>query len=148
MSSGGVSPVLKYVVIAIVVLILVWLAFWVGRKDDDSEPTPTPVVVTQAPEAVYVPPVTITPVPPAATSVPTSGSNAPVGNQVGNRAPDFQLKDSQGNAVALRNYRGQTVILAFREANHVTMTVGSQDMVLTDANMTVHRLYSVTSMPY
>jgi cytochrome c biogenesis protein CcdA/peroxiredoxin len=58
-----------------------------------------------------------TPVPatpaPQPTAKPAEGSAAATGLQIGNRAPNFQAVNDQGDTVKLSDYRGKVVILNF-----------------------------------
>lgn len=50
---------------------------------------------------------------PAASVAQQSVPDVPVGTDVGQRAPDFTLKDLQGNPVSLSDFRGRPVLLNF-----------------------------------
>ena len=53
------------------------------------------------------------PAAPPAPAVQEPAPNVPVGTDIGERAPDFTLKDLQGNAISLADYRGRPVLLNF-----------------------------------
>ena len=85
------------------------------------------------------------------TVAPATTGNATVGNRPGNLAPDFRLKDLQGNDVSLRDYLGrEAVILTFTTSGELQFKATSmaQAVTLRDPEDTIHRLYGVPTMPY
>jgi peroxiredoxin Q/BCP len=50
-----------------------------------------------------------------------SASKASVGNEVGNRAPDFELKDESGRRWRLSDHRGKVVALIFYPKDETTV---------------------------
>lgn len=138
---------MKYIIGVIIALVLIGAAFWAGTKTNtDSKATPKPSAST-----TYTPPVSVVTVAPGSTyaPTPTPGSSAVIGNQVGNRAPDFRLKDSSGADVSLKDYLGrESVKLIFSVSGELVLQTSSQSITLRDPDDIVHRLYHVTSLPY
>ena len=50
---------------------------------------------------------------PSSNGVPSSTEQPPIGTEVGNLAPNFQLQDLDGNTVSLSELRGSPVIINF-----------------------------------
>ena len=129
---------MKYVIIAIVILALIVAGYWAGTQDTEE------VSTTQTPTVSVGATATFTAMP---TAVPSS--NTVIGNRPGNRAPDFQLKSSDGKTVALRDYLGkQAVTLVFSMSSKLTLQTSGQEFTLMDPDDVVHRLYNVGTMPY
>ncbi len=114
----------KIVIVAVIVIVLVGAAFWVGGRNGHTTPSPLPSVPVPIGSAI----VTAGP----SQTIINSGR---VGNNVGDIAPDFP---------GLREYRGQEVSLRFATANEIIL----QGATRNDADGTIHRLYNVTFMPY
>ena len=51
--------------------------------------------------------------PPSSNGAPSSNEQPPIGTEVGNLAPNFQLQDLDGNTVSLSDLRGSPVMLNF-----------------------------------
>lgn len=127
---------MKYWIIGIIVVGLVVGGFLAGTKHGENRAEET---VTPNPTAILSPSVSLLPI------QGSSEGSIIVGNRPGNRAPDFRLKDSQGNDVSLRDYLN-------REEVRLEFVVSGQVMLngrtLLDPTETVRKLYAVTSMPY
>lgn len=149
---------MKAFIFVVIALVLIGTAFWAGYKAGQKNPstssTPVPTQNAQqsiAPVAVGSPVVVVATPTPTSTSTPTSAGNTVVGNRPGNLAPDFRLKDLQGNDVSLRDYLGrEAVTLTFTTSGELQFKVASspQAVTLRDPEDTIHRLYGVSSMPY
>ena len=140
---------MKYIIGVIIVLVLIGAGFWAGTKTNTSnKSTPTP-----SSSAIYVPPVSVVTVAPNSTylATPALAISGEIGNRVGSRAPDFRLKNTQGNDVSLRDYLGREAVkLVFAVSGQLVLQPASvpQGITLNDPDDIVHRLYAVTSMPY
>ncbi len=125
---------MKYFIGIVIVLVLIFGGYWAGTKqgDDDAQEDETPiaeVIVENEDE-------------PRVSTMPISG--VVIGNRIGNRAPDFRLKDTDGNNVALRDFIGHEEIrLVFAVSGQIMF----QGRTLLDPDNAVHRLYGITSMP-
>ncbi len=146
---------MRYFIVGVIIVVLVGTAFWAGYKTG-KQPSPTPTATQVAQQSIV-------PVAVATSSVTTTPTYSPlivrgsaegdikIGNQAGNLAPDFRLKNLQGDNVSLRDYRGrEAVTLVFTKSGELELKVSSspQSITLRDPDHAVHHLYAVTSMPY
>lgn len=122
---------MKYFIGGVIVIVLVATAFLAGRKTKK-------IVSSTASPSISL---SVAPTPAGRSDQSTS---ALIGNKVGDKAPDFRLKDTNGNDVSLRDYQNQGVKLEFIELGKLRL----QGRILLDPDDIVHRLYHVTSMPY
>lgn len=144
---------MKYFIVGVIIIVLVGTAFWAGYKQGkQTTPSPSTTQTAQqsvAPVAVATPIATTTPSVLSPIDKGESVGDRVVGNRAGNFAPDFRLKNLQGNNVSLRDYLGREAIkLVFTKSVELQLQVSSQDITLQDPDDTVHHLYAVTSMPY
>ena len=135
---------MKYFIGALIVIGLVLAGYWAGtrQKDEIAETSPTPSTSTVAIATVAPLLETISPI--------SQNTTASIGNRIGDKAPDFRLKDQQGNDVSLRDYLGREAVqLIFATSGRLVLKTSSgQEITLLDPGDTIHRLYNVASMPY
>ena len=92
---------------SIIALLLLLLSACAGKTSEVNQGA-TPLPTAPAPTA---PAPTTTPTP--TTPQPSPVTAPAVGNQVGNLAPDFQLKNLDGKSVSLSDFKGKPVWLNF-----------------------------------
>jgi peroxiredoxin len=72
-----------------------------------------PISSSPPPTMVQLTPAATSPPSPTTTTPPSPTPTIPVGVQIGNRAPNFQLQDLAGETVSLEALRGQPVLINF-----------------------------------
>lgn len=98
MRLGESSRIAAYILVGLLVGIAFALALFLGLPGAESE-TNSSVLSTAAPEATE------------AAEIGTVVSR--IAPEIGAQAPDFALRDLEGNEVRLSDYRGKTVLLTF-----------------------------------
>lgn len=98
MRLGDSSRIAAYILVGLLVGIAFALALFLGLPGAESE-TNSSVLSTAAPEATE------------AAEIGTVVSR--IAPEIGAQAPDFALRDLEGNEVRLSDYRGKTVLLTF-----------------------------------
>ena len=98
MRSGSSTRIAAYILVGFLVGIAFALALFLGFPSVESE-TSISVLSTAAPESDETP------------EIGTVVSR--IAPEIGAQAPDFALRDLEGNEVRLSDYRGRTVLLTF-----------------------------------
>ena len=98
MRLGSSSRIVAYLLVGFLVGIAFALALFLGFPSAESE-TSISVLSTAAPEADET------------LEIGTVVSK--IAPEIGAQAPDFALRDLEGNEVRLSDYRGKTVLLTF-----------------------------------
>ena len=134
---------MKYWIIGLMIVAIVGASYWAGtrqRDGGDSEAEKTSVEETAVKTATSMP-----------SGLTPTTQVLSVGNEPGDFAPDFRLKDAKENSVSLRDFQNREAVkIVFTVSGQLTLYHDSlpQGVVLLDPDNIVYRLYGGTALPY